>query len=57
MLGYWLRLQVEIADDERTSAAAVFNDLGRCLPLPADALIRSIVVIGLMWLADGSAYF
>ena len=42
-----LRVEVEVPGDERTSAPAVFKDLGRCPTLPAAALCRLIVVIGL----------
>ena len=42
-----LRVEVEVLDDERTSTPAIVKDLGRCLTLPAAALCRLIVVIGL----------
>ena len=50
MTGCWsgLRVEVEVLDDERTSTLAVFKDLGRCLTLPAAALCRLIVVIGVI---------
>ena len=44
--GLWV--EVEVLDDERTSTPAVFKDLGRCLALPAAALRRLIVVIGVI---------
>ena len=40
---------VEVPGDERTSTPAVFKDLGRCLTLPAAALRRLIVVIGVIY--------
>ena len=39
-VGWGLRVEVEVLDDERTSAPAVVKDLGRCLTLPAAALRR-----------------
>ena len=47
-VGRGLRVEVEVLDDERTSTPAVFKDLGRCLTLPAAALCRLIVVIGVI---------
>ena len=44
--GLWV--EVEVLDDERTSTPAVFKGLGRCLALPAAALRRLIVVIGVI---------
>ena len=41
-------VEVDVPDDERTSAPAVVKDLGRCLTLPAAALLRSTVVIGVI---------
>ena len=46
-VGWGLRVEVEVLDDERTSTLAVVKDLGRCLTLPA-ALCRLIVVIGVI---------
>ena len=43
-----LRVEVEVPGDERTSTPAVFKDLGRCLALPAAAVCRLIVVIGVI---------
>ena len=43
-----LRVEVEVLDDERTSTPAVVKDLGRCLTLPAAALSRLIVVMGVI---------
>lgn len=48
MLVGGLRVEVEVLDDERTSTPAVVKDLGRCLTLPAAALCRLIVVIGVI---------
>ena len=47
-VGRGLRVEVEVLDDERTSTPAVFKDLGWCLTLPAAALRRLIVVIGVI---------
>ena len=47
-VGQGLRVEVEVLDDERTSTPAVVKDLGRCLTLPAAALRRLIVVIGVI---------
>ena len=46
-VGWGLRVEVEVLDDERTSTPAAFKDLGRCLTLPA-AVCRLIVVIGVI---------
>ena len=43
-----LGVEVEVLDDERTCSPAVVKDLGRCLTLPAVALCRLIVVIGVI---------
>ena len=43
-----VRVEVEVLDDERTSTPAVVKDLGWCLSLPAAALCRLIVVIGVI---------
>ena len=48
MLVGGLRVEVEVLDDERTSTPVVVKDLGRCLTLPAAALCRLIVVIGVI---------
>ena len=48
MLVGGLRVEVEVLDDERTSTPAVVKDLGRCLTLPAAALCRLIVVVGVI---------
>lgn len=45
--GLWV--EVKVPGDERTSTPAVFKDLGRCLTLPAAALRRLIVVIGVIY--------
>ena len=50
-----LRVEVEVLDDERTSTPAVFKDLGRCLTLPAAALCRLVVVIGVICPLTGSS--
>ena len=47
-VGRGLRVEVEVPGDERTCSPAVFKDLGRCLTLPAVALCRLIVVIGVI---------
>ena len=47
-VGRGLGVEVEVLDDERTSTPAIFKDLGRCLTLPAAALRRLIVVIGVI---------
>ena len=41
-VGWGLRVEVEVLDDERTSTPAAFKDLGRCLTLPAAAPCRLI---------------
>ena len=46
-VGWGLRVEVEVLDDERTSTPAVVTDLGRCLTLPA-AACRLIVAIGVI---------
>ena len=46
-VGWGLRVEVGVLDDERTSTPAVVKDLGRCITLPA-ALCRLIVVIGVI---------
>ena len=47
-VGRGLGVEVEVLGDERTSIPAVVKDLGRCLTLPAAALCRLIVVIGVI---------
>ena len=47
-VGWGLWVEVEVLGDERTSTPAVVTDLGRCFTLPAAALCRLIVVIGVM---------
>jgi len=47
-VGRGLGVEVEVLDDERTSTPAVVKDLGRCLTLPAAALCRLIVVVGVI---------
>ena len=47
-VGWGLWVEVEVLGDERTSTPAVVMDLGRCFTLPAAALCRLIVVIGVM---------
>ena len=47
-VGRGLRVEVEVLDDERSSTPAVVKDLGRCLTLPAAALCRLVVVIGVI---------
>ena len=55
-VGRGLRVGVEVLDDERSSTPAVVKDLRRCLTLPAAALCRLVVVIGvicsLVWRAS-----
>ena len=50
MSGCWsgLRVEVEVPGDERISTLAVFKDLEGCLALPAAAVCRLIVVIGVI---------
>ena len=43
-----LRVEVEVLDDERTSTPAVFKGPRQCLTLPAAAVRRLIVVIGVI---------
>ena len=43
-----LRVEVEVLDDERTSTPAIFKGPLQCLTLPAAALRRLIVVIGVI---------
>jgi len=47
-VGRRLGVGVEVLDDERASIPAVFKDFGWCLTLPATALCRLVVVIGLI---------
>ena len=47
-VGRGLRVEVEVLDDERTSTPAVVKGLGWCLALPAAALCRLVVVIGVI---------
>ena len=43
-----LRVEVEVLDDERTSTPAIFKGPRQCLTLPAAAVRRLIVVIGVI---------
>ena len=47
-VGRGLGVEVEVPGDERTSTPAVFKDIGWCLALPAAAVCRLIVVIGVI---------
>ena len=55
-VGWGLRVEVEVLDDERTFTLAVVKDLGRCLTLPAAALCCLVVVIGVgvVWCSTAS---
>ena len=47
-VAWGLRVEVEVPGDERTSTPAVFKDLGRCLALPAAAVRRLSIVVGVI---------
>jgi len=47
-VGRGLGVGVVVLDVERSSILPVFKDLGRCLALPAAALCRLVVVIGVI---------
>lgn len=47
-VGRGLRVEAEVLDDKWTSTPAVFKGLGWCLTLPAAALCRLVVVIGVV---------